>query len=68
MRWECIRRWPRPSSPEPRGDEPRLGGARPRVSLPKAESWRFRRASEGRAVFFDSEEGGESRPNFEGTE
>ena len=67
-RLECIRRWPRPSSPDPRGDEPRVGGARPRDSLPKAESWRVRRASEGRAAFFGSEEGGESRPNFDGTD
>jgi len=67
-RWECITRWPRPSSPDPRGDEPKVDGARPRDSLPNAESCRVRRASEGKATFLGSEEGGESSPNFEGTD
>ena len=67
-RFECIIRCPKPSSPDPSGDEPRSGPRAARESLPYTELCRFRTASVGRAAFFGKEDGGESRPNLEGTD
>lgn len=64
-RWECIIRWPSPSSPEPKGDDPRFG-ALVQDSRPKAESCKLRSASEGIPAFFGDDEGGDSRPNLVG--
>ena len=57
-------RWPKLSSPDPRGDDPKFAI----LERPKAESCRFRRASVGKADFLGKEDGGDSRPNFEGTD
>ncbi len=67
IRCECIIRWPKPSSPDPGGDEPM---SRPLVrdSLPYAELCRFLTASVGRAVLTGNEFEGDSRPNLEGTD
>ncbi len=65
--FECIVRCPKPSSPDPRGDEPRSGSLI-RASLPKAELCKFRTASVGMVVFAGNELGGDSRPNLEGTD
>ena len=63
-RCECMIRWLNPSSPEPNGEDPKFDA----LARPKAESCRLRMASEGKAVFFGNDDGGDSRPNFDGTE
>lgn len=55
------------SSCGPEGDEPKFCVLM-RLSPPKAESCRLRKASDGSRDFFGSEDGGDSRPNFEGTD
>lgn len=57
-------RWPNPSSPDPNGDDPKLGP----LVRPNAESCRLRSASEGKVAFLGSDDGGDSRPNLDGTE
>lgn len=66
-RFECMILWPKPSSPDPNGDDPRSGPL-VRVSLPKAELCRLRTASVGMANFAGNELGGDSSPNFDGTD
>ena len=60
-------RWPDNSSPDPNGDDPKFE-LLVQNSRPNAESCKLRSASEGKAAFFGSDAGGDSRPNFDGTE
>jgi hypothetical protein len=67
VRFECMILWPKPSSPDPRGEDPKSGPLE-RASRPYTELCKFRTASVGRVAFLGNDDGGDSRPNLEGTD
>ena len=69
-RRECMKRWPNPSSPDPRGEDPR-SSLRCRDSRPvMLGAWMFRIESRGMWFFASEEPGGDDsrRLNLDGSD